>query len=150
MQLNWGTGIALAYTAFVGLMVFAVVSATKSDPGLLRKDYYQLDLDYQEHMDKKVNAAGLSADPVVRFDAGSRQLKVQWPPNAPFREGRVNMYRLSDDRAELRAAFPAPVDGVSSLAADKLASGRWHVELDWTDTDGKAYFTTTKINLQQP
>ena len=60
MKFNWGTGIALVYGAFALIMVGVVIRSRQYDPGLVSKDYYNLDLNYQEHFDKKQNAANLA------------------------------------------------------------------------------------------
>lgn len=149
MKLSWGTGIALVYGGFVVLMVFAVTMASREDPGLLRKDYYKLDLEYQAHMDKKVNTANLEAVPTVRFDALKQQLFIDWPEGLSLKEGKLNMYRLSDERDEFRLEL-TPELSTSGIPAAKLGSGKWQVELDWSDPNGKTFFATSKIFLNQP
>ena len=62
MKFNWGTGIALAYGLFALGMVGAVFASRKHDPGLMQKNYYELDLNYQARMDKaKRCCAGASS-----------------------------------------------------------------------------------------
>jgi len=149
MKLSWGTGIALFYGSFVLIMVFAVVMASREDPGLLRKDYYKLDLEYQAHMDKKVNTAELEATPTVRFDAQKQQLFIDWPQGLSLKKGLLNMYRLSDERDEFRLEL-TPELSVLGIPAAKLGTGKWQVELDWLGPNGKTYFVTSKININQP
>ena len=60
MKFNWGTGIALAYGIFALSMVGVVFASRKHDPGLVQKNYYDLDLNYQARMDKKQNAWALA------------------------------------------------------------------------------------------
>ncbi|MCC6412442.1 MAG: FixH family protein [Saprospiraceae bacterium] len=149
MKLNWGTGIALVYGSFVVLMVFAVTMASREDPGLLRKDYYKLDLEYQAHMDKKVNTVNLEAVPTVRFDAQKQQLFIDWPEGLSLKEGRLNMYRLSDERDEFSLEL-TPSLATSGIPAAKLGTGKWQVELDWSDPNDKTFFATSKIFINQP
>ena len=149
MKLNWGTGIALVYGSFVVLMVFAVTMASREDPGLLRKDYYKLDLEYQAHMDKKVNTVNLEAVPTVRFDAQKQQLFIDWPEGLSLKEGRLNMYRLSDERDEFSLEL-TPSLATSGIHAAKLGTGKWQVELDWSDPNDKTFFATSKIFINQP
>ena len=63
MKLNWGTGIAMVYITFAVSMVGVVFASRKHDPGLVQKDYYELDLNYQDRLERKQHAAALTEKP---------------------------------------------------------------------------------------
>ena len=63
MKFNFGTGIALVYGIFAVGMVTMVIISRGEDPGLVQKDYYNLDLNYQAHLTGKQNTAALTAQP---------------------------------------------------------------------------------------
>jgi nitrogen fixation protein FixH len=144
MKLNWGTGIAFFYGAFALTMVGAALGASRRhDPGLVQKNYYDLDLNYQAHLEKKQNAATLSAVPQVRFNAQANSIALQFPPEM-MATGTARFYRSATTKDD----FSVKIENANALEipAAKLAPGRWHVELDW-ETDGKKFFWETTINI---
>lgn len=140
-MLNWGTGIALTYTAFVVFMVGAVMVSRRHDPGLVEKNYYELDLHYQAHLDKKQNAAGLKTEPTARYDAAAQQLILRFPADHAPAIGVVKLYRgATGAHDRLIRLESAAADGSVALTAKDLLQGRWRMDLDWQDAKGTPYF----------
>jgi nitrogen fixation protein FixH len=142
-RFNWGTGIAIVYAAFAITMVGAVVASRKYDPGLVQKDYYALDLNYQDRMERKQNTASLSVKPsLIRGDDG---ISFRFPAEMTDARGTAKFYRPST----IKDDFTIPVNPQDStiIATDKLASGRWNVELNW-ESNQKKYYWETAITLQ--
>ena len=137
MKFNWGTGIALFYGIFALSMVGVVFASRRHDPGLMQKNYYDLDLNYQARLDKKQNAANLAELPTVRFDASVKIVGVNFPTGMNASSGSAKLYRSATTRDD----FSVKIENANPLEipAANMASGRWHVELDW-EADGKAYF----------
>lgn len=137
MKFNWGTGIALVYGFFALSMVGVVFASRKHDPGLVQKNYYDLDLNYQARMDKKQNASALAELPRMRFNAPGKTISVQFPGGMNVSGGSAKLYRSATTRDD----FSVKIENANPLEipAANMASGRWHVELDW-EADGKAYF----------
>lgn len=142
MKFNWGTGIALFYGAFVLAMVGIVIASRSHDPGLMQKDYYNLDLNYQERLEKKQNTAGLKDLPQVHFLAPSQTVLVQLPKEMNIASGNAKFYRPSTTGDD----FTVKIDqsGTFDIPTAKLASGIWYVELDW-EADGKKYYWETSV-----
>ncbi len=143
MKFNWGTGIVIFFILFATSMTLAVVATTRHPPQLMKKDYYALDLSYQERMDKKQNTANLATPPAARFDATGSTIQVSMPAGMTAQNGTVNCYRSSTAHDDISTPFGNVT--ALSIPADKFAPGRWHVELDWTATDGKKYFWETAV-----
>jgi len=143
MKFNWGTGIVIFFLFFATSMILAVVATTRHPPQLMKPDYYALDLSYQERMDKKQNTASLATLPEVRFDAATNAVLVKMPAGMTAQSGTVNCYRSSTTHDDLSTPFGKVT--ALSIPADKFAVGRWHVELDWTATDGEKYFWETAV-----
>ncbi|GAB4492102.1 MAG: FixH family protein [Saprospiraceae bacterium] len=143
MKFNWGTGIALVYGLFALSMVGAVFASQRYKPRLMQKNYYELDLNYQERLNKKQNTASLAELPKVRFQAQTGVISIQFPAEMQA-NGSAKLYRS----ATMQDDFLVKIEGKNTLdiPAQNLATGRWHVELDW-ETDGKGYFWETTITL---
>ncbi len=137
MKFNWGTGIILVYAIFATVMVSAVIRSRKYDPGLMQKDYYNLDLNYQERLVKKQNTASLDSLPVIHFDVATRTVQVLFPASMPAPSGTAKCYRS----ATIQEDFTTDIQNTRALSipATTLTPGRWHIELDW-ESNGKCYF----------
>ena len=141
--MNWGTGIVIFFSFFAISMVSLVVATAKHPPQMVQKDYYALDLNYQERLDKKQNTAALTARPQVRFDAAAQVVRVNFPEGMTAQSGTAKCYRSSTTREDFSTAIENT--SVLEIPATGLTPGRWHVELDWTAADGKSYFWETAV-----
>lgn len=129
MKLNWGTGIAMVYITFAVSMVGVVFASRKHDPGLVQKDYYELDLNYQDRLERKQHAAALTEKPEVRYDAGSHSITVTFPESMKNAAGKAKFFRSATTSDDFTVSFS---DGAPLIKnASELASGRWHIEMEW-------------------
>lgn len=144
MKLNWGTGLALVYGTFAISMVAVVFASRQYDPGLVSKDYYNLDLHYQEHMEKKQNTANLSTMPLAHYDLEKRVVVVDFPAGMSVSGGTIKLFRAAYVGDDFSVQLPANVPGALEIPADRLQAGRWHLELDW-EAEGKKYFYATTV-----
>lgn len=144
MKFNWGTGIALFYGTFVLLMIGVVFASRQHNPGLVQKNYYDLDLNYQARLEKKQNAAGLTEQPRAQFNASEKTVSLHFPAGMIVAGGTAKLYRSSttDDDFFVKIENTNAVE----IPAGNLASGRWHVELDW-EAGGKTYFWETTVRI---
>ena len=140
MKFNWGTGIALVYVTFAILMVGMVIRSRSHDPGLVQKDYYNLDLNYQARMDGKQNTSQLAIQPAVRFDLEGKSVEVQLPAGMTVASGTARCFRSATTGEDFTSKIEQ--SNTLSIPADKMTPGRWHIELDW-ESDGKIYFYET-------
>jgi nitrogen fixation protein FixH len=134
MKFNWGTGIVIFFTLFASSMIFAVVSTTKYPPQLVQKDYYALDLNYQDRLERKQNTAALLSRPTATFESNARRIKVQLPEGMVANQGSAKCYRSATTREDLTTSLD-----------NNMTPGRWHVEMEWETTDGKKYFWETTL-----
>ncbi len=142
MKFNWGTGIALVYATFAVSMLVFVFAAQRHDPGLISKNYYELDLNYQQRMVEKQNTATLHAKLTARVDAANRQLWLQFPieeAGVPS-EGKIKMYRSAGTSAgDVSAEIRTDSAGLMALPIEKLAGGRWRIDVNW-QAGGQSFY----------
>ncbi len=146
MTFHWGTGITIFFIFFVISMTCLVVATTRHPPQMVQHDYYALDLNYQDRLEKKQNAAALTAPPQVHFDGAGKNVQVSMPAGMIALHGTVKCYRSSTTRDD----FFAKMENATglNLPAGQLVPGRWHVELDWEAMDSKKYFWETTIEVR--
>ncbi|MDO8367210.1 MAG: FixH family protein [Saprospiraceae bacterium] len=143
MKFNWGTGIVIFFIFFAVSMISLVVATTRYPPQLMQKDYYALDLNYQERLEKKQNTAMLTALPIVDFDAAAKKIRVKFPEGMAAQSGTAKCYRSATTREDFSATIANTT--LLNIPAEGLTAGRWHVELDWLAADGKKYFWETAL-----
>ena len=146
MKFNWGTGIALVYGLFALTMIAFVIRSRSYDPGLVANDYYQLDLNYQEHYDKKQNAAHLKTPVNVRFDAAKQVIRLQFPENLGTPAGSIKCFRPSTVKDDLLLKINAASGNQMEIPAGEMAPGIWNLEVDW-QAGGAKYFNTAVVTV---
>ncbi len=146
MTFHWGTGITIFFLLFVVSMTCLVVATTRHPPQMVQPDYYALDLNYQERLEKKQNTAALAAPPQVYFDAARGSIQIKMSAGMIAQHGTVKCYRSSTTLDD----YTAKIEDAAWLGipAGHFTTGRWHVELDWVVADGKKYFWETTVDVR--
>ena len=137
MKLNWGSGIAIVYSCFAASMIFMVTQSRKHLPDMVRKDYYQLDLDYQQHLDKKQRAIDLYSPTKALVKDG--YIQVQFMPSLENVGGELKLYRYNSENDTFTTKIKVDAGNTMMISAENLAKGRWHIEADWAASE-LAYF----------
>jgi len=110
---------------------------------MVQKDYYALDMNYQERLERKQNAAALTEAPQVRFDAASQKIRVQFSDMA--RSGTAKCFRPATTRDDFSTKIENTT--VLDIPTEGLAAGRWNVELEWENESGKKFFWETGLRI---
>ncbi len=139
MKLNWGTGIAITYTIFVLVLVFAVVQSTKVDHSLVTEDYYQKDLEYQTQIDKEVNALNLGEDLQIKYADAQKAVQLQFPAELGAVQGNILFFRPSDKNLDFEAPVQADERGQQIISTQTMMPGLWKVQVNW-QAGGVAYY----------
>jgi hypothetical protein len=114
-------------------MTYAVISTTRYPPQLVQKDYYALDLNYQDRLEKKQNTATLMSAPLVAFNPANKTIGVKFPEGVVAQSGTAKCYRSATTKED----FTTQIANANTLdiPAEGLTAGRWHVELDWESAE---------------
>ena len=140
-KFNWGHGILLFFIIFVGSMLTVLWLSFGVDHSLVRDDYYDEDIHYQETFDKKqnflksdnVSIEYMNADGVIAVD-----FNESVNPN-----GLITMYRPSDKSLDYQVNIQS---SKTNIPVKKLKKGLWRVKVDWKEND-KAYYAEKDIFL---
>ena len=79
MKFNWGTGLFIFFTIFICTLIFVLYQATQQDSSLVIDNYYEEDLNYQQHFDKKQNTADLIEKVKVSLHKEKDELNLLFP-----------------------------------------------------------------------
>jgi nitrogen fixation protein FixH len=145
IRFNWGTGIAVAYSAFAlataGFVAFAMTQPVE----LVSADYYAQSLQHDQRMEAAANAQALGAAFAVRPQPGAGVVHVQWPADlARGLQGQATFYRASHASSDRVVALAPDASGAQALAIHDLAPGHWQLHLQWTAA-GRPYYATTAV-----
>jgi hypothetical protein len=141
---NWGTGIALVYTAFAAATTGFVAFAMSRPVDLVSGDYYEQALRLDQRMEAERHASALTPPPSIGLSA-PRALVISLPAaHAATATGTVTFYRPSDARADQVEPLGLDRAGRQEVALGNLAAGRWIVKLQWT-AGGRNYYVESPL-----
>ena len=146
MKINWGTGIAIFYSTFVLVLVFAVYQSTKFDNSLVSDQYYADDLAYQQHYNKLVNAQQLEED--LKIWNKIQKAEVQLHFTAEFEEvaGEIHFFCPSHKPSDFKLPVQANASHIQHIPTEGLRPGRWKVKVNW-EAGGKKFYKEESITI---
>ncbi|APQ16053.1 FixH family protein [Maribacter hydrothermalis] len=133
MKINWGTGIVIAILAFMGFILFFVVTMTTShnaNHDLVTEEYYKAELGYQKEIDAEQNAR--RAKEQIQLQKVTDGLLVIFPKGYDNTNitGNVSLYRPSNKHLDFN--LPIVLSDSHLLIPDKrLLDGRWDIKIAW-------------------
>jgi hypothetical protein len=146
MKWNWGTKLIVVFGVFVLAMIWLVAMTMRQDVQLVKKEYYQEELRYQQVINARSNAHALGDTVVItKTPAAIRiQLPVQMR-GEPIR-GKVMLYCAAAELRDKNWVLLTDSNGVQEILSDGLAKGSYTIRLSWEKGD-KTYYTEHNIQL---
>ena len=141
MKFNWGTGIVLAFAAFIAFILYFVVLSTRdpaSNHDLVTEDYYRKELKYQEDLDASQNLKEIDGE--VNASITDQGLLIEFPGSMDPKKirGTVSLYRPSNKQLD----FETPIQLL--IPKSRLLDGRWDIRVYWT-YEGKPYLYRSRM-----
>ncbi len=133
MKVNWGTGIILAFIAFISFILYFVVRMNMDDSAnhdLVTEEYYKVEVGYQKEIDAENNAKEDSFN--LQLKKTPEGLRISFPEGLEYQniKGTVSLYRPSNKHLDL--ALPISLSNSHLLIPDKrLLDGRWDIKIWW-------------------
>lgn len=146
MKFNWGTGIVLAFVAFIAFIMYFVILAStdnRANHDLVTEDYYKEELAYQKEIDALSNAKDYAS--LFSFKNQKNGFAITFPPKMNYKEieGNVSLYRPSNKHLDFD--FPISLSNKHLLIPDKrLLDGRWDIKIYW-NYQGKDYLIKKSV-----
>lgn len=120
----WPYAIVAYFAIFITGIVVWVSFAIRNDQELVRKDYYEHEIKYQNEIDRLERAAAAPAR--VEHNASERAVTIALPANAT--DGRIYFYRPSaakfDRQIELHQT-------TQTMDLKNFEPGLWKLRLAW-------------------
>lgn len=146
MKWNFGTGIAVVYSIFALSMVAAAIRSTHYDVGLVKKDYYADDLNYQQHFDKIQNEKGSAERLKIERDTEGVCLILHFPKNQPSPKGTITLFRSSKVGIDETLVIKTDEGNTMHVPIKSLMRGAWKIQIDWR-ANGTAFYREENITL---
>jgi len=146
MRINWGKGIVIAIIAFVGFILYFVITMTTNnqyDHDLVTEKYYEKELSYQEKINASKNAQNLSEK--IKLDKIVDGLMIKFPKELHGKslKGKVFLYRPSDKQKDFEVSL-SNIQNYLLVPDNRLLGGRWNISIEFASED-KNYFFTEEI-----
>ncbi|WP_055442384.1 FixH family protein [Lacinutrix himadriensis] len=146
MKINWGTGIVIAFVAFISFIMYFIITMmtdSKYDHDLVTEDYYKQELQFQDDINKETNAQDLAEN--LSWKKTAEGVIIIFPENLQKENitGKVFLYRPSNKQFDFE--IPISLSNHNLLIPDKrLLDGRWNIKVDW-QYNGKNYLYKKEI-----
>jgi nitrogen fixation protein FixH len=132
MKFNWATGLTIFFIAFVGTLVFVVYQSTQVHDSLVVENYYDEDINYQSHYDKKQNTAELFVKVKTEYNRDAKEIMITFPiDSVSATSGQILLYNPYSEKSDVKYNFNLGGGAIYRLPVDKIKAGRWKLKIDW-------------------
>jgi hypothetical protein len=137
---NWGTGIALVYTAFAVATAGFVTFAMGRSVDLVSGDYYAQSLQQNQKMDAERNALMLRPAPSLLRSHGHVAVLSLPADHVSSARGVLTLYRASNATADRTLPLALDGSGRQQISLEGMMSGRWILQVRWSAAGRDFYF----------
>lgn len=144
--MNWGYKIVFVYAIFIVGIVFMVVKSSSQNVDLVRPDYYEEELKYQETIDATQRANSLSTK--LQLKVSNDTLKIDFPQEMINTVALANiwLYCIADVKKDVNKVFSV-VDAKLYMPMPEVNKGLHDVKVSW-EWNGQTYFSEQKLFIQ--
>ena len=138
----WPRALIAYFAVFISFIVAFIVFATRQQMELVRPDYYDEEMRFQDQLDRLSRTLPVQQHVAITYEAGAKQITVTLPEGQAARPitGWVRLYRPSDARLDRALPLQLSAAGVQHLDAGALRPGLWKVRVTWTVEHEEFFF----------
>ncbi len=144
MKLNWGTGIFLTFVIFVAVTLAMVYVFMNQDVNLVTDDYYQKELEYQNHIETIKRTNKLPEKLEIKTNRNAIVIKFPTLFHQKSITGNIFFYRPSDRKRDMTFPIVLNDNNEQIISTSPLIKGLWKVQVEWKNNDS-AYFNEKEI-----
>ncbi|MFC5407817.1 FixH family protein [Larkinella bovis] len=142
--MNWGKSIIAVFIVFAGFIGSLVFLMSRQQVDLVRDDYYQTEVAYQQHIDRISRTARLGQPVEFTYQPDRQQIHFLLPDG--FQRGEIKFYRPSDRQLDSFVRIESG-PGRQWLSTANLAKGNWRIQFTWSD-GRQDYFVEKPLAIQ--
>lgn len=147
MKISWGVGITISIIVFMIISVMFIFFAFNQDVNLVRDDYYEAEVQYNETMEKVRRTNDLREN--LQISIVDNNIQLQFPKifNNKNISGNIYLYRPSERNMDVN--IPVKIDStyLQLISTENLLSGMWKIKVDWI-ADSNSYLNNEIIMIQ--
>lgn len=139
MRISWGVKIAVLYISFVVLILAMVVfSLTRNSP-LVKENYYEEEIKYQQQIDRLKRTKTLSEE--IKYQQIDGGMMIKFPEEIDVKniKGDILLYRPSDEKKDFKLSLNLDTEREQTINIAKLDKGFWRIKLNWVMYDVEYY-----------
>ncbi len=133
-KLHWGHGLAIALGCFILFILFLIFifPIGKQNADMISNNYYEEELQYQDIIDAKENAAKLEKQPI--YKATSEGMLISFPETIKVDENLVNfvLFRTDDSNLDVRKEVGLQ-HNVFLIPKKVISAGSYTLKLKWKE-----------------
>jgi hypothetical protein len=141
----WPYALIGWFVIFISALAAFITWAVGQNNDLVRADYYDTEIRYQQQIDRLNRTLPLQNATRVEFDYASQTLLVKLPAAHATATGTIHLYRPSNARLDQELKLALNTDAAQQLDARALESGLWKVGVHWTAGGEDFYFEKSLV-----
>ena len=120
--------VFIAFAGFIGTLVYLM---TRERIDLVRDDYYQDEIAYQQHIDRLNRTSTNNALFAMTYQSDQQQVSFVLPDS--LQKAVITFYRPADRLADFAVVVTSPHPTRKTVSTVKMVKGYWRVQLAWSD-----------------
>ncbi len=130
----WPYAIVGWFAIFISALVAWMVFAVRQNLDLVRPDYYEQEIRFQEQLDRLNRTAAVSSEMAVQYEPATSAVTLRLPAAhlAQHPMGRIQFYRAADAALDCEVPLAMAADGVQRLSVRALRVGPWKMRVTWS------------------
>lgn len=138
---KWGLGIAILFGSFALFIISLVLYVSFINHELVEKDYYQKEMQYQDHIDKLNNTHRLNSKLKMELNQDTKIMTIKFPDiNNQKITGIISFYRPSDVKLDYDENIVTDSSGIQTFNLSELNKGLWKLKINWSDNINYFYY----------
>jgi hypothetical protein len=149
-QNPWPVGLVVFFIVFTAYIIGFVIFASRQKMDLVRQDYYDQEIRFQQQIDRVQRSAPVLADASIDYDRAGDLVTVSLPSASQNgMSGMVSFYRPSDAGLDSNVKLGLDAAGRQSVSVRSLQAGLWKVRVQW-EAAGREYYFEKPIVIGRP
>jgi len=142
----WPLAIIAWFAVFIFVMAAWIVYALRQNLDLVRHDYYEEEVRYQQQLDCMNRTQPLRSELRIAYDPVRQSIMVALPSAHVFgAKGSIRLYRPSDARLDHEVPLTLAADGTQHIDATHLRAGLWKVRVRWWLNNQEYFFDQSLV-----
>lgn len=144
--MNWGKGITIFMLAFIGFIGTMVYVAFTKNADLVRDDYYENELAFDQLKTDKSNYTHMGTE--IHFEKNENGVTFLFPPAMTgATDGTISFYRPDQKKHDREFELAINENGMQLLPYSNFKEGYYDITIQWKDQAQMGYIFESNIQF---